>query len=84
MLVEGQVLSASLLPFGEAVWVVLKILSILLFAMYFVFSLAVLRQVNLMTETLITELGPVMRAGAIVHAGFALAIMVLFIGLLFS
>lgn len=84
MLFENQVLNTSPLLFGEAFWVVFKFLTLVLFGLYFVFSLAVLRQVNLMTETLITEDGPWMRAGAIIHSGFSLAVMVLFIGLLFS
>lgn len=50
--------------------------------LYFIFSLIVIRQVYLMTDTIITEGGPILRALAIVFAGLALGIIVLFIGLL--
>lgn len=52
--------------------------------LYFVFSLIVLRQIKLMSETLISESSPVLTALAILHSGFALGIIVLFIGFLFG
>jgi len=48
---------------------------------YFIFSLIVLRQVNLMTTTIKTEGGGIIKALAILFAGFSLGIIVLFIGL---
>ncbi len=55
----------------------------ILFAIaYFVFSLIVIRQVTLMTETIITEGGAILRAVSILHAGIALGVIILFIGLL--
>lgn len=51
---------------------------------YFFFSLIVVRQVNMMTETVITEAGSVLRALAILHAGVALGAIILFIGFLFG
>lgn len=68
----------------DLVWFVVKILLVLLSILYFIFSLIVVRQVNLMTETLITEVAPYLRAFAIIHAGVALGIVILFIGFLFG
>ncbi len=48
---------------------------------YFIFTLIVLRQVNLMTQTIRTEGGGFLKALAILYAGLALGIIVLFIGL---
>lgn len=48
---------------------------------YFIFSLIVLRQVNLMTKTIKTEGGGIIKALAILFAGFSLGMIVLFIGL---
>lgn len=48
---------------------------------YFIFTLIVLRQVNLMTSTVKTEGGGALKAIAILYAGLALGVIVLFIGL---
>lgn len=48
---------------------------------YFIFTLIVLRQVNLMTSTIKTEGGGLLKAIAILYAGLALGVIVLFIGL---
>lgn len=50
--------------------------------LYFIFSLIVIRQVALMTETVMTEGAPILRILSILHAGLALGIIVLFIGFL--
>lgn len=47
--------------------------------LYFIFSLIVIGQVRLMTETVATEVGPLLRFFSIIHAGIALGIIVLFI-----
>ena len=49
--------------------------------LYFIFTLIVLRQVNLMTSTVRTEGGGLLKAIAIFYAGLALGVIVLFIGL---
>lgn len=49
---------------------------------YFIFTLIVLRQVNLMTSTIKTEGGGILKALAILYAGLSLGVIVLFIGLL--
>lgn len=51
------------------------------FGLYFIFALLVVRQVALMTDTLYTETSPLLHALAILHAGIALGILILFIGL---
>lgn len=48
---------------------------------YFIFTLIVLRQVNLMTSTIKTEGGGILKALAILYGGLALGVIVLFIGL---
>lgn len=48
---------------------------------YFIFTLIVLRQVNLMTATIKTEGGGILKALAILYCGFALGVIVLMIGL---
>lgn len=49
---------------------------------YFIFSLIIIRQVSLMSETVITEGGFILKAISIIHAGLALGIVVLFFWLL--
>lgn len=82
MSLEDQVLSATITSL-EGVWLIMRVGIIILAVFYFIFSLIVLRQVNLMTETLITEVSPLLRAFAILHAGLALGIIILFIGYIF-
>lgn len=48
---------------------------------YFLFTLILLRQVSLMTSTVKTEGGGILKALAILYAGLALGVIVLFIGL---
>lgn len=61
---------------------IFKIGFILFSVVYFIFSLIVIRQIFLMTDTLITEVSPILRAIAILHALLALAVVVFFIGLI--
>jgi len=83
MSLEGPVTTTILTPFGGFL-IILKIGIITLSVFYFAFSLVVVRQVSLMTETLITEVAPLLRAFSIIHAGISLGIILLFIGLLFG
>lgn len=83
MSLEGQVLATSMTPL-EGVLVVVKVSLVILSALYFIFSLVVVRQVALMTETLVTEVTPLLRAFSIIHVGLALGIIVLLVGLLFG
>ena len=56
------------------------ILIILLF--YAIFSLIVVRQVDLMSKTLITAVSPVVKAFSLVHAGFSIGLTILAFGIL--
>lgn len=67
--------------FSQELILVFKILLLTLFGLYFIFSLIVVRQVQLMTDTLITEVSPLLKAFSIIHAGIALGVLILFIGL---
>lgn len=60
----------------------IKIGLIVLSILYFIFSLFVVRQVGLMTETVETEAAPLLRGLSIIHAGLSLGLIVLFIGFL--
>lgn len=59
-----------------------KIGFIILSALYFIFSLIVVRQVNLMSETVITEGGAILRALAILHSGVSLGVIILLVAFL--
>lgn len=67
----------------ESLWYIFKIIVVLAFGLHFIFSLIVVKQVNLMTETLQTELSPILRALSIVYAGLALGVIILLVGYLF-
>ena len=83
MSIEGQISQVISFP-AEGVLLIIKVGLIILSVLYFVFSLIVVRQVNLMTDTLITEVSPILQAMAIINAGVALGVIILFIGLLFG
>ncbi len=83
MSLEGPVANTILTPFGGFL-IIVKFGLLLLAVLYFIFSLIVVRQVSLMTDTLMTEVAPLIRAFSIIHAGLALGIIILFIGLLFG
>lgn len=61
------------------VWVLIKLLILSLMALYFIFSLIVLRQINLMTETLITEISPVIKGLGFIHVFLALGLLIVII-----
>lgn len=56
------------------------ILLILIF--YAIFALIIVRQVDLMGKTLITGIAPLVKAVAILHAGFAIGLIILAWGIL--
>ena len=60
-------------------WFLFKIGIVSFAAIYFIFSLIVMRQIKLMTDTLITNVSPVIRAFGILHALFALLVVLLLI-----
>jgi hypothetical protein len=57
-------------------WITFKVLFLILFILYFGFSLIVIRQVQLMTDTLQTEVSPVLRSFALLHAIVSLGIVI--------
>lgn len=83
MVVEGELIAASF-GFATDLWLVPRAGIIILAILYFIFSLIVARQINLMAETLITEAVPYLKAFAIIHSGLALGVIILFIGFLFG
>jgi hypothetical protein len=56
---------------GIQIWVIIKILSIVLLGMYLIFSLVLLRQVKLMTDTLKIGFESTARLLAFAHLTFA-------------
>jgi len=64
------------------VFFVFKVLLTILAGLYFIFSLVVIRQASLMTESLSTEVDPAIRVFAIFYAVLSLGVLILFIRLL--
>lgn len=65
-----------------ALWATFKAAALVISLLYFGFSLIVVRQVYLMSETVRTKTSGLFRFLAIMHAGVALGIIILFLGLL--
>lgn len=78
MLVGGQLnLLESSFLIASLRWGILLILSF-----YAIFALLIVRQVDLMSKTLITPVSPIVKAGSIIHAGVAIGLIVLALGIL--
>lgn len=60
----------------------LKGVTLLILIFYAIFALLIVRQVDLMGKTLITPVSPIVKAISIVHAGFAIGLIVLIFGIL--
>lgn len=56
------------------------ILLILIF--YAIFAVIIIRQVDLMGKTFVTDISPVLKAFSIIHAGFAIGLIFLAWGIL--
>jgi len=67
---------------SEAVLVFLKATTLLILLIYAIFALIIIRQVDLMSKTLITNFSPIVRFLAIIHAGFAIGLIILAYGIL--
>ncbi len=50
--------------------------------LYAIFALLIVRQVDLMAKTLVTPVSPIVKGISVIHAGFAIAFVVLFLGVL--
>jgi hypothetical protein len=59
-----------------------KVAVLILLFLYVIFSLIVVRQVDLMARTLITPVSPIVKAISIVNAGFAVGFLILAFGIL--
>lgn len=74
-------IQANLLEFGT-VLILAKIAILLILVFYAIFALIVVRQVDLMSKTLITGVSPIIKAFSILHAGFVIGLIVLAWGML--
>ena len=55
----------------------LKVSTLIILSIYTIFALMIVRQVSLMGQTLITPVSPIVKLLAIVHAFFALGLLIL-------
>ncbi|HKC05002.1 MAG TPA: DUF5657 family protein [Patescibacteria group bacterium] len=60
---------------GIQIWVVVKILAVILLGMYLIFSLVIVRQVKLMTDTLQLGFERTVRGLAFAHLAFAVLVL---------
>ena len=67
---------------SQAVLVFLKAAILIILIFYAIFALMIVRQVDLMSKTLITPVSPIVKAVSIIHAGFAIGLIVLAWGIL--
>lgn len=82
---EGGEMPTTILtnPFeSEPVLLFTKLIILLILLFYAIFALLVVRQVNLMSKTLITKVSPYVKALSIIHAGFAIGFIILAWGML--
>lgn len=59
-----------------------KVAILLILVFYAIFALLIVRQVDLMSKTLITNVSPIIRAISLIHAGFAIGLIFLIWGIL--
>ncbi|TSC87871.1 MAG: Uncharacterized protein G01um10147_374 [Microgenomates group bacterium Gr01-1014_7] len=67
---------------SEAILVFLKVAILIILAFYAIFALLIVRQVDLMSKTLITTVSPILKGFSIIHAGVAIGLIVLAAGIL--
>jgi len=67
---------------SEMVLMFLKTAILIILAFYAIFALMVVRQVDLMSKTLITKVSPILKVLSIAQAGFAIGIIILAWGIL--
>lgn len=77
MFIDGNLL-AQLLS-NPLIISAFKLGFIIIAILYFIFALIVIGQIRLMTETVNTEAGSLLRFFSILHAGIALGLIVLFV-----
>lgn len=64
----------------DAILFVIRISIFVLLFLYIIFSLIIVRQVNLMNKTLMTPVSPIVKALAVFNAGFSIAFFALALG----
>ena len=70
-------------PFeSEALLSLLKVAILLILVFYAIFAMTVVRQVDLMSKTLITRVSRVLKGFSILHAGVSIALIILAWGIL--
>lgn len=67
---------------SEVVLSFIKLIILIILLFYAIFALLIVRQVDLMSKTLITRVSPIVRFISIVHAGFAIGLIILAWGIL--
>lgn len=67
---------------SDALLVFLKTAILIILIFYAIFAIMIVRQVSLMSKTLITRVAPIVSAISIVHAGFAIGLIILIWGIL--
>ncbi len=67
---------------SEAFLVTLKAAVLLILIFYAIFSLIIIRQVNLMSKTLITAISPTLKILTLIHAFFTIVLIVVAWGIL--
>ncbi len=72
---------ANILDLG-LIQVFLKFATLIILVFYAIFALMIVRQVDLMSKTLITKVSPILKAFSILHAGFAIGLIILAWGML--
>lgn len=66
----------------ETLLFLIKIAILIILIFYAIFSLLIVRQVDLMSKTLISSVSPIVKAFSIVNAGIALGLILLVWGIL--
>ncbi len=60
----------------------LRVVIYIFLFLYAIFALLIVRQVSIMVETLVTPVSPIVKATAIIHAGFAVGLAIFVAGTL--
>lgn len=66
----------------DLILIFVKTAVLIILAFYVIFALMIIRQVDLMSKTLITHMSPILKALSILHAGFAMGLIFLAWGVL--
>lgn len=67
---------------NDYIFTIAKGVTLLILLLYAIFALIIVRQVDLMSKTLVTNISPIVKSLAIIHAGFAIGLIILVFGIL--